>query len=268
VDANRLRRLAAEVDRDHRAAMEDVERTLGRRALVRGLGGFAVTVAGIGVAIPALATAADAQQSPTTALGGAGPTSGTTAPGVLATGSPTSAPQATTTTTVPPSRPQPTDLAFLAFAQSFELVLVQAYGTALSTNLLSAKVASTVRSFQDHHLDHAQSFAGVAGKAATGIANQSMLAAVTPSLQSAASEAQLVQALVQAETAAVATYTAGLAQIIGTDPAALVGSIQPIEARHAAVLGQALNLPIDQYSPVFESADAALTPAQYPIVQR
>src|SRR5215471_8916560 len=101
--------------------MDDVERTLGRRALVRGLGGFAVTVAGISVAVPVLATAADAQQSSTTAVGGAGATTGTTAAAVPVTGSPTSAPQATTTTTLPPSRPQPTDLAFLSFAQSLEL---------------------------------------------------------------------------------------------------------------------------------------------------
>src|SRR3954466_1208307 len=185
--------------------MDDVERTLGRRALVRGLGGFAVTVAGIGVAVPALATAAGAQPPPPTAVGGAGATSGTTAAGVPPTGSPTSAPPATPTTTVPPSRPPPTALAFLALAQSFELVLVQAYDTALSTNLLSPKVASTARSFQDHHRDQAQSFAGIAGKAAPGSANQSLLAAGAPSLQSAGSEAQLVQALLQAETASLAT---------------------------------------------------------------
>jgi hypothetical protein len=47
-----------------------------------------------------------------------------------------------------------------------------------------------------------------------------------------------------------------------------VGSIQPIEARHAVVLGKALNLSIDAYSPVLESTAAALTPAQYPIVAR
>src|SRR5215211_9146204 len=107
--------------------MDGIDRWLGRRALGRGLGGFAATVAGISVAVPALATAAGAQQSPTTAVGGAGATSGTTAAGVVTTGSPTSAPQATTTTTEPPNRPQTADLAFLAFAQSLELAIVEAY---------------------------------------------------------------------------------------------------------------------------------------------
>ncbi len=268
MDANRLRRLAAEVDREHRAAMDDIERTLDRRALVRGLGGFAVTVAGVSVAIPALAGVADAQQSSTTALGGPGATSGTTVAGVATTGSPTSAPQATTTTTLPPSKPQPTDLAFLSFSQSVELVAVQAYGLAISGTLLSAKVADVARAFQKHHLDHAQSFAGMAGKTATGVANQTLLATFSPKLQAAKSEADLVQLLLQVEDAAAATYTAGLALLIGTDPASLVASIQPIEARHAAVLGEALNLPIDAYSPLLEPTAAALTPAQYPIVAR
>ena len=48
--------------------------------------------------------------------------------------------------------------------------------------------------------------------------------------------------LFELETAAATTYTAGLGEIIGTDPAAIVASIQPIEARHAAVLGEALDL--------------------------
>jgi hypothetical protein len=268
VDANRLRRLAAEVDREHRAAMDDVERTLDRRALVRGLGGFAVTVAGASVAIPVLAGAAGAQQSSTTAVGGAGSTSGTTAAGVPTTGSPTSAPQATTTTTLPPGKPQTPDLAFLAFAQSVELAGVQAYGVAVASPLLSKEAAAIAVAFRMHHLDHAQSFAGMAGKAATGITNQSLVATFGPLLQAAADEAALLRGLYQFELAATATYTAGLALIIGTDPAALVGSIQPIEARHAVVLGEALNLPIDDYSPVLESTAAAVTPAQYPIVAR
>jgi rubrerythrin len=252
VDANRLRRLAAEVDREHRAAMDDIERRFDRRALVR-LGGVAATVAGIGVALPALAGPAAAQQSSTTTSTTAGSTTST---------------QPTTTTTLPPSKPQPTDLAFLAFAQSVELALVQAYGVALTSTLLSAKVANVAVAFHDHHLDHSQSFAGMAGKAATGIANQTLVASFQPALQAASTEAALVAALYAAETAAVATYTSGLAEIIGTDPAALIGSIQPIEARHAAVLGEALNEPVDQYSPVLESTAGALTLAQYPIVVR
>ena len=268
MDANRLRRLAAEVDREHRAAMDDVQRTLDRRALVRGLGGFAVTVAGASVAIPALATAAGAQQSSTTLVGGPGSTSGTTAAGVATTGSPTSAPQATTTTTLPPSKPQTTDLVFLAFAQSLELAAVQAYGVALASTLLSDKVAEVARAFQSHHLDHAQSFAGMAGKAATGVANQSLLAKFGPVLQAARTEADLVTATLAVETAAAATYTAGLAQLIGTNPAALVASIQPIEARHAAVLGEALQLPVEDYTPLIETTAAALTIDQYPIVER
>jgi len=271
VDANRLRRLAAEVDREHCASMggvrADLERTLDRRALVRRIGGFAVAIAGVSVAIPALATAAGAQQSTTTVgsqgasttAGGAGTTSAAT----------TAAPSApTTTTTLPPSKPQPVDLAFLSFAQSVELAAVQAYGLALASTLLSDDVAAVALAFQNHHRDHAQAFAGMAGKAATGVANQSLLTAFNPQFQTASTEAGILQAAFALETAAASTYTAGLAQIIGTDPAYLVGSILPIEARHAVVLGEALDLDLDAYSPVFETTTNALSPAQYPIVEK
>jgi rubrerythrin len=268
VDANRLRRLAAEVDREHCAAMggfrAELERTLDRRALVRRIGGFAVTIAGVSVAIPALATAAGAQQS-TTTVGSQG--ASTTAGGAATTA--TTAPSApTTTTTLPPSKPQPVDLAFLSFAQSVELAAVQAYGLALASTLLSADVAAVALAFQNHHRDHAQAFAGMAGKAATGVANQSLLTAFSPQFQTASTEAGILQATMAIETAAASTYTAGLAQIMGTDPAYLVGSILPIEARHAVVLGQALNLDLDAYSPVFETTANALSPAQYPIVEK
>jgi len=237
---------------------------------VRGLGGFAVSVAGISVAMPALAGAAAAQPSSTTTIGGQGPTSGTTVAGVTTTGSPTttSPAAATTTTTSPPDKPQPTDLVFLSFAQSVELAAVQAYGVALSSTLLGDAVAEPARAFQRHHLDHAQAFAGMAGKTATGVANQSLLAAFGTELQGAANEGQLVRAMFAIEMAAAATYTAGLAQILGTDPASLVASILPIESRHAVVLGAALNLDVNEYSPVFEPVTGALTPEQYPILER
>ena len=118
-------------------------------------------------------------------------------------------------------------------------------------------MADVARAFQSHHLDHAQSFAGMAGKAATGAANQSLIAKFGPRPAGRRTEADLLTATLEVETAAAATYTAGLAQLIGTNPAALVASIQPIEARHAAVLGEALQLPVDDYTPVFETTAAA-----------
>jgi hypothetical protein len=108
----------------------------------------------------------------------------------------------------------------------------------------------------------------MAGKAATGVANQTLIATFGPVLQAARTEADFVTAVLQVETTVTATYTAGLAQLIGTDPASLVASIQAIEARHAAVLGEALQLPVEQYTPVIETTAGAVTIDQYPIVER
>jgi rubrerythrin len=145
---------------------------------------------------------------------------------------------------------------------------VQAYGLALAGTLLSPELVAVALAFQNHHRDHAQSFAGMAGKAATGIANQSLLTAFGPRFQSASNQAEVLAAAFALETAAASTYTAGLAQLIGIDPAYLVSSIQPIEARHAVVLGQALDLNLDDYNPVFETTANAVTIEQYPIVER
>ncbi len=274
MDANRLRRLAEEVDREHREAMSgvftDLEESLGRRGLVRKLGGFAVMVAGVSVAIPAFTSAAGAQQSSTTtAAGGSGATSGTTVAGVTTTAAaPTTAGAPTTTTTLPPLKPQPTDVVFLSFAQSIELAAVQIYGLALARSIFSDNTALVGRTFQSHHNEHGQAFAGMAGKTATGAANQSLLSAYTPKIQAAATEADLLAVALEVEMALAATYTAALAQILGINPAALTASMQPIEARHAVVLSQALHLDIDTYSPTFEPTAGAVTPDQYPIVER
>jgi hypothetical protein len=232
---------------------------LGRRQLLRGAGGMAVAAGGAAIALPALATAAGAQQSPTT-------TAGSTASSTTSVARTTSA-APTTTTTLPPAKPQPTDLVILSFANSIELALVAVYTQALQTGRLGADNAKFVTGFHSHHRDHAQSFAGMGGKAITNITNQSLVSTFGARIQSASSEQGVLQTLLDLETAAAASYTAALAQIIGTDPAYLVASILPTEARHAVVFGQKLGVSTSAYLPPFESTAGAFTPAAYPIVE-
>jgi hypothetical protein len=278
---------------------------LGRRQLMRRLGGAAAAAAGAAVAVPALAGGAQAQQSPTTTAGapatsgasnnagaggssttapggaggasttgagaagsgGAGSGTSTTAAGASTSVSPTSSAAPTTTTTLPPSKPLPADIAVLSFANSVELALVAIYTQALATARLGADNAKTVTRFQNHHRDHAQSFAGMGGKAITNIANQSLVSAYTTRIQAAASEQAVLQVLLELETAAASSYTAALANIVATDPAYLVSSILPIESRHAVVYGGKLGASASSYLPSFESTSAAITPAQYPLVE-
>jgi hypothetical protein len=238
----------------------DVKGTpLGRRQLVRSLGGLGLTAGAGGLAVAGLARAASAQQSSTTTAGASTSTATTVAP--------TTSTAPTTTTTEPPAAPQPSDLAFLAFAQSVELAMVSVYGLALQSGRVREDTAKAMTAFQSHHQDHAHSYAAMGGKVVTNTANQSLVSAFGQRITAAATEQDVIRVLIDLENAAASTYTAALADVVGTDPAHLVGSILPIESRHAVVLGEAIGQPPTVYAPSFESTSGALTPAQYPIVE-
>ncbi len=227
----------------------DVNREgLGRRQVMGSLGKLGLATGAAALAIPAFAGVAEAQQSSTT------------------TGGPTTSAAPTTTTTLPPEKPQLSDLAILSFSQTIELAMVEIYTRALATGRLGTSSAKAATAFQGHHRQHAQSYAGMSGKATVSVANQSLITAYTTLLQAATSEQDVLKILLDLEEAAAATYTANLASIIGTDPAALVGSVLPIEARHAVVIGEALGAATPTYTPVLEPTAGQLTVANYPIV--
>jgi hypothetical protein len=262
VDRALLQRLAAEVDRDQQAMLADAhaadERDASRRRFLRNLA-LGGTAAGAAVAVaPFLAGVAAAQDASTTTASATGSTTNT--------GATTTTIPATTTTTAP-AQPTTEDKVTLAFIQSLELALAQLYTTAIATTLFSDAVAVVVAEFGSHHRQHGQLMAGMAGKAALGIANETLLAKYTPVIQAAKSEADLLQVCFTIETAAAASYTAVLGQIVGTDPAARLSSIGPIEGRHAVVIGEALGLTLPDYLVAFEPTNLAISPFDYPIQQ-
>jgi hypothetical protein len=256
-----LRRLAADVDDEHREAMRTIHDDLAsalrvpddgpadRRAFLRGAGfsGLVVAVGGIVLSLDAMAHAAAAQ------------TTSTTVAGTTTSGAPT------TTTTLPPRQPNDDDRALLGFVQSLELTAVAAYGIALDSKKLSDVTAGIAQIFQAHHRQHAQATGSLAGAAAPNLANGSLVAQFGPQFQAAATEKDLLQLAFQVENAAAATYAAALAEITGTDPAAVLASILPIESRHAVVLGQAIGLDVGAMSPAVENIKNAATPDKFPI---
>jgi rubrerythrin len=264
VDARRLRLLADEVDEEHRAAMAslpaEIERkVLGRRSLVgAAFGGVAAGVAGAAVAIPSLAAA----QESTTTVSSASTTS------AAATSTSTATTVAPTTTTAPPQQPSNADKVLMAFAQSLELALVAAYGTAAAEKKLDASVATVFATFASHHREHGQSFAAYAGKAATGTANQTLVADLTRRLRAARDQADVLRIALEVEQAAAASYASAIGQLEGTDPSTVVAAILPIEASHAVVIGEALGLDIQSYTPSFQTTDGAVTASRFPIVER
>ena len=98
--------------------------------------------------------------------------------------------------------------------------------------------------------------------------NRSLVTKLGSRLGPANGEAEWLKLAYDIENAAAATYTALLGALVGIDPATTVASIQPIEARHAVVLGEALGLALADYAIEFEpssTADGALDPSAYPI---
>jgi hypothetical protein len=262
VDERLLRRLAAEVDEDHWLSSEDAPAELvdplrreGRRGFVRSLAAGAAAVGAGLLAVPALAGAAAAQDATTTTAASSGPTTGTT----TTTGVPA------TTTTLPPAQPTTDDKVTLGFIQSLELGLVSLYQTAIATLKLTPANIEIVNAFGDHHRQHGQIMAAMAGKAALGVANRTFVQKYGPQIQAATDEKGVLQICFQLETAAAASYVSVLGQIVGTDASARLASIAPIESRHAVVFGEALGLDLRAYQPAFEDVSLAVSPFDYPV---
>jgi Ferritin-like domain len=239
MDVTRLRRLLREVDEEHRDTLRTVADDMAavadaasRRSFLRGslvVGGAAALVAG------PLAT------------------------GAAATG---------TTTTAPPKRPQEGDFALLGWAQSLELAAVAVYDAALASGRLSAVATTVATMFARHHSDHADAIGGLAGKSALGIANPALVAEFGPKVTAASSEAAVLTIAYDLENAAAATYGLALGVLLGTNAAALVASIQPIESRHAVVLGDVLGKSLNALVPEFQASTTgggAIDPSKYPL---
>ena len=158
------------------------------------------------------------------------------------------------------------DAGVAAFAESVELAAVEAYkAAAASGKVTDAAVGSVAMLFASHHTEHGAAFGAAAGSAATGMPNAKLLEAVGPQLTGAVDQTALLRIAYDLENAAAATYMFALGALTSVEALQLTASILPIESQHAVVLGQVLGLPPTDYIPGFETADAAVTPADYPL---
>jgi hypothetical protein len=119
--------------------------------------------------------------------------------------------------------------------------------------------------FRDHHREHAQAHAALAGKAALNTANPAILEEYGPLIEAANNQTELLLIAHQLELAAAATYVAALGELVGVDGANMVASILPTETRHASVLAEVLGVPVVEAVPSFITDADALTPADYPV---
>jgi len=150
-----------------------------------------------------------------------------------ATTEPASAVEATTTT-APPLRPTADDITLLSFAQQVETTAVALYNEALKVTGWSDQQAQVVTFIRDAHLAYAQSLSGFLGRVAPNSISQKLFDSQKDGFSGAI---DLVLASAEAlESAAVATHGDVIAELVGTDAASLIASIQMNEARYCTVL--------------------------------
>jgi rubrerythrin len=164
-----------------------------------------------------------------------------------------------------------TDADIAAFAASIEYTAVTAYKSASASGKLTTKaVADAAATFAAHHKAHGDAFAGASGgKIAKDTPNKTLLDTLGTQLSQATSEADLVEVAFMVENAAAATYQFAMGALKDVGAQKLAASILPIEAGHAAVLGQILYMgdtaKDKSWLPAFQTEAAFLDPTKNPI---
>ena len=238
-----LRQLTEHVDHQHREAMKTIHDDLGelhlsqqddalvanRRNFVRnlGLGGAAIAFGSMLVPVVGLVPDAMAQ----TATGADIPAA---------------------------------DMAIVEFAQGLELAAAAAYVLIVAQRKLDTDQTESARLFGRHHTEHSAALAKLIPTASVATApNPKIVAVFEPRITAATDADALMQVAFDLETGAAATYQLAMGALTNWQGAAAVSTIEPIEAQHAVVWGQALDLPTDQWMPAFQNTAAALQPSTY-----
>ncbi|MGE0878645.1 MAG: ferritin-like domain-containing protein [Acidimicrobiia bacterium] len=240
LDLTALRREAEAIDAEHHAAMSTIadefgeqisaavrdERAASRRAFLRrtAIGGATVAVGGALIDAGVLL-----------------------APALAAT----------------QSSPTEADRQLAGFAQGLELAAALAYDNG-GKGSHPAEVKTVMALFAEHHRQHAQAMAAIAGRYNTGKPNDAIVKAFGIGDFARFATNGLLSSALQIENAAVSTYLNALGVLVGSDASGSVASILPIESRHAVVLAQVLGNDIASYVPIFETINGAASPAQFP----
>lgn len=164
-----------------------------------------------------------------------------------------------------------TDADIAAFAASLEYTAVAAYAAAAASGKVTTKaVADAAATFSAQHKAHGDAFAGASGgKIAKDTTNKTLLGALSTQLSQAATEMEVVEVAYTVENAAAATYQFALGALKDVSAQKLAASILPIEAGHAAVLGQVLYSgdpkKDEEWLPTFQTEADFIDPAKNPI---
>jgi hypothetical protein len=160
----------------------------------------------------------------------------------------------------------PSDGDIATFAASVEYAAVAAYQAAAKSGLVKNKaVLAAATTFAGHHQQHGDAFKA-AGTNPNVTANKGVLDMVTPQLTAAKTENDVVALAYGLENAAAATYIFALGVLTNDKAYNAVASVMPVEAQHAVALGFVLGKTLDDpaFMPSFETKDGALDPAKFP----
>lgn len=202
---------------------------------------------GLGTAATALITSArpaQAQTTDTTVAAATETTASATETTVAATETTVAAEprlltSASPDTTLPPKKVQPEDLPLLGAAKVLELTASEAYGIAASRiDSLGLDEAATtlMASLAAHHRAYAEALSAAYGPGAPSTSNSALLDALGATTLAEGAPADVLKTLGELEHHCSDTHQTLLGLLISTDAAALVASIQIVEARHGAVL--------------------------------
>lgn len=155
----------------------------------------------------------------------------------------------------------PFDITAATFAAGVELAAVAAYELAAGRGLLDQATVGLATIFLGHHTDHAGTFNGLLtsnGQPAVTEGDAGLLETFGPMINEAPDANALLEIAYTLETAAASTYAAALGLLTIPDAALAVSQILPVEAQHTLVLATALNKPVGERLPAFETTDASL----------
>jgi rubrerythrin len=155
----------------------------------------------------------------------------------------------------------PFDVIAATYAAAVELAAVAAYQAAAGRGLLDQATVDLATVFAGHHQDHNGTFNGLlesVGQPTVTEPDSGLLSQFAPMIQEAPDAPALLEIALTLEQAAAATYVDSLGALTIPEAALAVAQIAPVESQHALVLATALNKPIDERLPAFETTSSSL----------
>ena len=135
----------------------------------------------------------------------------------------------------------PAEVAMVAYLQSIERAIVDAYDTVLPSLGDSTKPVAT--KLQTHHKDYVDALGQLAGAAAVSAPNQTLALVLAARLQTTQDEKPALTVAAGIENQLAETYAFVFTSITSPDVVKLLATILPVISSHAAALAALAILP-------------------------